>query len=101
MRKIINGKMYDTDTAEYLGCWTNGYSYNDFHYCVQKLYRKKTGEYFLFGEGGSMSMYAESYGNDITGGTRFTPMTEEEAKAWSEVNLTTDEYISVWGEVNE
>lgn len=35
MKKIIDGKKYDTETAKLVGEWTNGYSYNDFHYCTE------------------------------------------------------------------
>ena len=41
MKKIINGKQYNTDTAKYLGDWDNGYPSNDFCYCVERLYLTK------------------------------------------------------------
>jgi hypothetical protein len=47
MKKIINGKMYNTETALLVGtCW-NGLSSSDFACETVCLYRKKTGEYFL------------------------------------------------------
>ena len=62
MKKIINGKKYDTDTAQELASWDNGGGWRDFHHCEETLYRKKTGEFFLFGEGGPMTKYAVSTG---------------------------------------
>ena len=62
MKKIINGKRYDTDTATLIGY--NGYngSHSDFSYWCETLYQKRTGEYFIHGEGGPMSRYAENQG---------------------------------------
>ncbi len=41
MKKIINGKRYDTDTAKILG--SVGYSHpGDFNFWVERLYSKKT-----------------------------------------------------------
>ena len=55
MKKIINHKMYNTETAERLASSSNGYGYDDFRYMEEQLYRKKTGEFFLYGEGGALS----------------------------------------------
>ncbi len=41
MKKIINGKKYDTETATRLADWNNG------GYCKETLYQKHTGEYFM------------------------------------------------------
>ena len=43
---IINGKLYNTETATYVGGYSNGLSINDFNYYDEELYRKRTGEYF-------------------------------------------------------
>ena len=47
MKKIINGRLYDTGTAKEIGCYENGYGAGDFRYYYESLYRKRTGEYFL------------------------------------------------------
>lgn len=101
MKKIINGKKYDTETAKELGCWDNGYLSNDFSYCEETLYRKKTGEYFLHGLGGALTQYSEKTWNGSTGGQVITPLTEYEANRWAEMHLTVDEYESIFGEVEE
>ena len=59
MKKIINGKMYNTETAKEIGSWNNGRYRSDFYYVGETLYKKKTGELFVFGEGGAASRYAE------------------------------------------
>ena len=101
MKKIINGKMYNTETAKELESYWNGYSERDFNYCYEVLYVKKTGEYFLACEGGPMSPYAGHYGDMRGYGEEIIPMTEEEAKEWAEEKLTADEYVKVFGEPEE
>ena len=46
MKKIINGKRYDTSTAILIG--SARYSHGDLEYLTEELYRKKTGEFFLY-----------------------------------------------------
>lgn len=102
MKKIINGKMYNTDTARELGSYSNSGDWRDFSHHCETLYRKRTGEFFLFGEGGPMTKYAESVGqNQWSGGSRIMPMSWDDAQAWAEENLSTDEYESIFGEVTE
>lgn len=101
MKKIINGKKYDTNTAEEVGVYTNGCFSMDFAYFCETLYRKRTGEFFLHGNGGASSRYAQYVGNALTGSEQILPLTEAEAKAWAEDHLTGDEYESIFGEVEE
>ena len=102
MKKIINGKKYNTETAKEIGCWSNNYYCNDFNYCKETLYRKQTGEYFLYGHGGAMSKYSQSCGqNTWSGGSEIIPMTETEAREWAEEHLDCDEYEEIFGEVEE
>ncbi|KWZ95983.1 hypothetical protein HMPREF3224_01019 [Anaerococcus hydrogenalis] len=93
MNKVINGKRYDTEKAELVGNWTNGHRYGEFQYECEKLYRKKTGEFFLYGSGGPMSSYAVPSGNNNwTGSSKITPISVDEAKEWVEKNLDADDY---------
>ena len=102
MKRIINGKLYNTDTAKEIGVWSNNYNYGDFAYCSETLYRKRTGEFFLYGHSGAMSKYAKSCGqNSWSGGEDITPLTEAEAKKWAEKHLDADEYIEIFGEPEE
>ena len=102
MKKIINGKMYNTETAKVCGTYWNGLSRSDFKRYEETLYKKRTGEYFLYGEGGPMTKYAVSVGDNArTGGSAITPMTEAEARQWAEDHLDADEYIEIFGEVEE
>ena len=102
MKKIINGKKYDTETAKHVGSWSNGYSYSDFEYAKEKLYKNKTGEFFLYGSGGPASKYCEYIdGNTRSGGCDIIPLTENKAKKWAERHLDADRYEEIFGEVEE
>lgn len=102
MKKIINGKKYDTETAEFIRSRSN--LENGFRNIYEELYRKKTGEYFLYGEGGPMTCYAESMPNSqngMTGGQAIIPLTEDEAKEWTATHQTVECYEEIFGEVEE
>lgn len=102
MKKIINGKVYDTDKAQELGTWANAGSWRDFNHCEETLYRKKTGEFFLHGEGGPMTRYAKAVDqNSWTGGERIMPMSYEDARKWAEEKLDSSEYEEIFGEISD
>ena len=102
MRKVINGKAYDTDKAQ-LVCWSdNGLERKDFGYLSESLYRKRTGEYFLHCEGGASTRYAE---RDALGGWMMgeavEPLSWEAARSWAEGNLDAAAYEAEFGEADE
>lgn len=101
MKQIINNRRYDTETAELLG--SDSYSNRrDFSHWTEKLYRKRNGEYFLHGEGGPMSRYAERTGvNEWDGGEKIIPLTADAARKWAEEHLDADEYEKIFGVVEE
>ena len=101
MKKIINGKKYDTDTAKLVGEYNNGRRWTDFSYLSEKLFLKKTGEFFLFGEGGPMTQYAEWSHGLCCDGSRIMPMTYDDAQQWAEEHFDGDEYEKIFGEVQE
>lgn len=90
MKKVIGGKIYDTDKATLVAEWDNGYYGNDFKRCEEALYRTKEGTWFVVGEGGPMSKYARAVGNMTGGGEGLTPLTDEEAMGWLEDKGETD-----------
>lgn len=102
MKKYIDGKKYDTETAKVVGSWSNHLSYRDFKWCEETLYRKKTGEYFLHGEGGALSRYScQANGNMRGSGEQLRPLTFEEAREWAEEHLDGDEYEEIFGEISD
>lgn len=101
MKKIINGKRYNTDTATLIG--STGYGYpGDLEYWAEELYLKKTGEFFIYGEGGPMSKYSRRIGeNEWSGGEEIRPLSLKEAQEWAENYLDADEYEKVFGKIEE
>ena len=102
MKKIINGKVYDTDTAKEMAFWSNNLGPRDFSFVVETLYQKRTGEFFLLGEGGPSTKYAKSAGqNWWSGGSKIIPLDWESARKWAEDHLDADDYESIFGPVVE
>lgn len=99
MKKVIKGKKYNTETAKFVGSY--GINLADrFARMEECLYRKRTGEYFLHGEGGPWSKYGISLNlNECCGGEEIIPLTHEEAREWAETHLSVDEYEKEFGEV--
>ncbi len=97
MRKVINSKLYDTDTARPIVNWSKGYP-TDFSYVSETLYRKRTGEYFVHGDGGPRSAYAESCGqNQWRGGEAIRPLDYDAARRWMEERGSADAYEREFG----
>lgn len=102
MRKILHGRLYDTDTARYIGSNQSSCYKNDYRYFEEEFYRKKTGEFFLYGEGGPASRYAERLERGgCIGGKQIIPLSEEEAREWAEENLTVEKYEELFGTFEE
>lgn len=102
MKKIINGKVYNTSTAKRLGEYEPNPYCSDFYYFCETLYQKKTGEFFLHGEGNAASKYSRSCGqNEWCGSEKIIPMTYKEAQKWAEDHLDGDEYCEIFGEPDE
>lgn len=101
MNKVINGRMYNTETAKEVASYSNGYNYNDFNYYSEELYKKKTGEFFLYGYGNANSKYAESNGNMRDSGSEIIPLDIGDVKKWVEEHADGDTYVELFGEVEE
>lgn len=97
MKRIISNKVYDTDTARELARIDTG-STAELSFWCESLYQKRTGEYFIHGEGGPMSRYAVSVGqNEWAWGEKIIPLSAEKARAWAEEHLDTEEYDRIFG----
>ena len=101
MKKVINGKIYDTDKATHVGEYSNGKGMGDFKRLEESLYQKLTGEFFLYGSGGAMTKYSVAVGNAFSGGSKIVPLTLELGMDWVERYLDTDTYIELFGEPEE
>lgn len=82
MKQIIKGKLYNTETAQKILDHSNSGIGGRY---IESLYRKKTGEFFLQGEGDAASKYSESAGlNCRRASSKIIPLTEEETKQYLE-----------------
>ena len=88
MKKVIKGKLYDTDKAQEVAYWSNGWGDRDYRNAT--LYRKRTGEYFVHEQRGEYDA-SES----------ICPLTYDEAKAWTEVHAEADVYEAEFGAPDE
>ncbi len=84
MKAVIDRKRYDTETATAVASWDNGGDPSDFKHCEETLYVTKNGAYFLHGEGGGLSKYAEilEAGRARCSGSAIVPMKPDEALDW-------------------
>ena len=82
MRKVIEGKRYDTETAKQIAAASYS-NYGDLAYWAEGLYRTKKGNWFLVGEGRALTQYSRSVGqNETGGGSAIIPLTRGKALAW-------------------
>lgn len=98
MKKIINGRVYDTRTAKFLADFDNGCWDRSFELVAEELYIKRTGEYFLYGEGGVNTEYVQRCGYDhYCGGAAITPLTEAEARNWCAEYCSDEVFEEIFG----
>ena len=101
MKKIIKGRLYNTETAKYVANYSWG-GPSDFHHVDEDLYRKQTGEFFLHGEGGTLSKYRSPVdGGGWTSGEDIIPMSDLDAQEWIEAHCDVDTYVKLFGDVKE
>jgi len=93
MKKAIDGKSFDTETADCLGELPCSSYPGDFQYHKTYLYRSPKGQYFLSGSGGPMSMWSEPYGNNGSqGGSGLCLIDKDDARIHAErIGLTEKE----------
>ena len=81
MKRVINGKLYNTNTAVELACYEANAT-DSLNYITERLYRKRTGEYFIHGEGGTRTRYAASDGDGWSrGGEAIFPLNVKDRKS--------------------
>ena len=102
MKKVINGKLYDTEKAAKMATWENNRDYTSFNHLEETLYRKRTGEYFLHGAGEARTKYAKRYEDNLWGhGEEIIPLTVKAAQEWAEEHLDGDDYERIFGAVDD
>lgn len=85
MRRIIEGKAYDTETATKLCELPCAANPGDFAWHDSALYRSPRGQFFIAGRGGAMSLWAEpAPGGGCGGGDGIRIVDGAEARDWME-----------------
>lgn len=101
MKKVVSGVLCDTDTAKMLGEYEHDHK-SSFHWYVERLYRTKSGKYFIHGEGHAASPYAKKVAqSEWAPGEAIKLMPPEAARQWAEDHLDAGEYIAAFGEPEE
>lgn len=101
MKKIINQRKYDTDTAKALATYETDLAIKNNAYYAATLYRKRNGEYFLYGKGNAGSPYSEMVDGAFIPGEKITPLTVTQAKSWAQDRTDADTYEAIFGPVDE
>jgi hypothetical protein len=102
VRRVIDGKIYDTNNAEEIANWDNCRPANVFNYCDESLYRTKKGVFFLSGVGGPLSHWSRcDGGNERYGGSGMRVLSVEEARSWCEDHRVTAEVIEEYFKIEE
>lgn len=101
MKKVISGVLCDTDTAKMLGEYEHDCK-SSFHWCVERLYRTRSGKYFIHGVGHAASPYAKKVAqSEWAPGEAIKLLPPEAARLWAEEHLDAGEYIAAFGEPEE
>lgn len=102
MKKIIHGRVYDTDTAMLIARADHA-NVKDAtgNACEQALHRKKTGEFFVHLISGTSITLHDILGADYRQGRGIYPLTYEQTQKWAEAELTAEEWTSIFGDPDE
>ncbi len=102
MKRIINGKIYNTETATRIGNSSSECGPGDFRYEDTDLYRTPKGAFFVQGEGGPYSRWSQPCGsNGMSGGSGIEAMTAAEALEWCEFSRIDADVIAQYFSVEE
>jgi len=85
MEKLIDGKLYDTDSAELItSTYPNGtQDRSDFRFLREQLYVTENGFYFVAAKGGAKTKLSQPAATGgTTGGAEIRPLSEQEAFEW-------------------
>ena len=98
MKRIIDGKLYETSKANRVcDVSSSSHNYGDFGWHETVLYRTAKGNFFVAGEGGPRSMWAELTGqNSWSSGKGIRAIGEDEARGYMEAaGCSAEKFIEV------
>ncbi|WP_142965801.1 hypothetical protein [Enterococcus casseliflavus] len=101
MKKIIEGKLYNTETATLIAEYRKG-NRSDFYGIEEEVYITKKGQYFMYYWGGGCSKYREEVASrTYSDNEGIKLITGEEAKEFATKHLNVEDFIEIFGEVEE
>ena len=104
MKKVIEGKIYDTKTAQEI-CDLPSPTQNpsDFGWHQTTLFRTAKGRFFVAGEGGPRSMWAKTVSmNSWSSGSGLRAVTHGEAHSYmEEADCTAEQFLDVGLSIEE
>ena len=99
MKKIINGKRYNTETATKIAQYHNGLGASDFNYLYEQLYRTPKGAWFIVADGGPNIKYSRIDGNGRAGDNDvFLVLSKDEVYDWLELRGETQVLEDYFGD---
>jgi len=81
MRKLIDGKIYDTEKAEKIVSASWG-DFNSFWWTQETLYRTAAGKWFFLGEGGPHSKYKIIMHGSVGAGRTLVALCDSDVLEW-------------------
>jgi hypothetical protein len=84
MKKVIDGKLYNTDTATLVADYEPFSNRSDFNWWCEELYVTNKGNWFIFGTGGPASQYSKSGGGSAWGSSDIRAIEPFHAYEWLE-----------------
>jgi len=100
MKKVINGKVYNTETAKEIYSDWNGQS--GWTYYSETLFKSKKGVYFICESGGPMTHMAVPCGNNTwSGSSEIYLLSIEKAKKWLEEKNAIEELVEEFSDIIE
>ncbi len=86
MKRIIDGKIYNTETAIEISFFETSCSTSDFRYRCETLYKTKKGVFFLAGKGHALTKWATHSCGSSGWGEGIIVLSTEKAREWCERN---------------
>ncbi len=103
MKRIVNGRVYNTETAEVIcDCSPSGFYGGDFRVESTTLYKSPKGTFFIAGKGGPLSRWAEPEGQSgMRSGEGLRVLDEAEARELCERHGSEEDWLAAFGEPEE
>jgi len=93
MQQVIDRTLYDTEQAEEIARYAPNTGTGDYNRLVETLYKTASGEYFLHGDGGAATEWAEKHGTQRMPNEEIRLFTDEDAVEWCEKRKVDGEVI--------